>query len=225
MRASSSSSSFAVVVLGIVASFGAIACTSADVGTTENGGGEGDEVAATDAEVRASCTSPRLYYAALRTACTTIQGRSGRWVPEPIFADTPDDPKIGTCAFRWVGTRYSRPDREALTSSVTWESGLTPACGTSSEPAIGQIKEIPALDVFGYAGSVGCDVCGWRIRKDQIRVILPPEKIGARQFMVPLSNGGAKYFEIEPSNSRALSLQLPPPPPGTTYDTGRIHIY
>lgn len=221
----SSSSLVRLALLGIVASLGATACSAADEGASGGGAPEDREVASTEAEVRASCTSPRLYFAALHGACATVEGRRGRWVPEPIFADSPEDVQEGTCAFRWVGAKYSRADREALVAAVgNYENALTPVCGNSTTPAVGEVREIPALDIFGHAGSVGCDVCG-KLRRDRIKVILPPEKIGARQFMVPLSNGAYRYFEIEPTEARALSIELPAAPPGTSYEAGRVHIY
>lgn len=213
-------------LLGIFASLSAIACSSADDGAIGGSGASDDEeVASTEAEVRASCTSPRLYFAALHSACTTVAGKRGRWVPEPIFADSPEDVQEGTCAFRWVGAKYSRADREALVAAVgSYENALTPACGNSTTPAVGEVREIEALDIFGHAGSVGCDVCG-KLRRDRIKVILPPDKIGARQFMVPLSNGSHRFFEIGQTDARALSIELPPAPPGTFYEAGRVHIY
>lgn len=229
MRASSSSSiRFLALALGLAGSLSAIACGSADdVGTPGGSALDDAEVASTEAEVRASCTNPRLYYAVLHEAraCEPIEGRRGRWVPEAIFADSPEDVAEGTCAYRWVGARYSRADREALVGAVgSLENALTPVCGNITSPELGEVREIPALDIFGHAGSAGCDVCG-KLRRDRIKVILPPDKIAARQFMIPLSNGRARFFEIEPTEARALTIELPPAPPGTFYEPGRIHIY
>lgn len=214
------------LVFGVAAALGAACAPAEDTSSpSPANGGEGEEVSSTDAEVRASCTSPRLYFAALDRACEVVTATRGRWVPEPIFADAPEDVADGICAYRWVGLRYSRPDREALVGAVSNDvSAVTPVCGDSASPGIGEVREIPALDIYGHAGSVGCDVCG-KVRRDRIRVILPPEKIGARQFLVPLSNGKERAFEIAPTTARAVSIELPPPPPGTSYETGRVHIY
>ena len=230
MRASSPSSPLGLhtLALGLAASLSAMACSSADDAGAPGGSALDDaEVASTEAEVRASCTNPRLYYAVLHEAraCTPIQGRRGRWVPEAIFADSPDDMNEGTCAYRWVGAKYSRADGEALVGAVgSPENALTPVCGNSTAPDIGEVREIPALDIFRMAGSVGCDVCG-KLRRDRIKVILPPDKIAVRQFEIPLSNGRSRFFEIQPTEARALTIELPPAPPGTFYEAGRIHIY
>ncbi|MBS2014260.1 MAG: hypothetical protein JST00_15345 [Deltaproteobacteria bacterium] len=226
MRSFLSSLHVRCVVFGAVATLGAAACAPAEEPSAASARGvEGEEVTSTDAEVRASCTSPRLYFAALDRACAIVPATRGRWVPEPIFADAPEDVAEGICAFRWVGLPYSRPDRDALASAVSNDvSAVTPVCGEAASPGIGEIREIPALDIYGHAGSVGCDVCG-KVRRDRIRVILPPEKIGMRQFVVPLSNGKERAFEIAPTSARAVTIELPPPPPGTSYETGRVHIY
>lgn len=229
MRASSSSIlAVRTLALGLAASLSAMACSSADDAAAPGGSAPDDaEVASTEAEVRASCTNPRLYYVVLHEAraCAPVEGRRGRWVPEPIFADSPEDTNEGTCAYRWVGAKYSRADREALVGAVgSFENALTPVCGNTTAPDVGEIREIPALDIFGMAGSVGCDVCG-KVRVDRVRVILPPDKIAVRQFEIPLSNGRSRFFEIAPTEARALTIDLPPPPMGTSYEPGRIHIY
>lgn len=227
------------LALGVLPSLLATACSSANVaneaaneGAAQAGGAgsaqtpEGDAVATED-ELRASCTNPRRYFVTLREGsgtCEPIQGRRGQWLPEPLFADAPEDVQVSTCAYRWSGEKYSRPDREALATTVTYANGLAPACGRSSKPDVGLLQPIPTIDVFAQAGSVGCDVCGV-LRKGRVWVILPPEKIAQRQFEVSLDNGQKRAFQIEASDARALSITLPPPPPGTQYTAGRVHIY
>lgn len=198
------------------------ACSSADPVSTDG------ETYADEEEVRVSCTNPRRYFvAAGDEGCQQVAGRRGRWIPEALFEDAPAEVQASTCAYRWIGERYSHPDRDALVSRLGWQKGIAPACGSGSQPNVGDVhglQEIPGLDVFGHAGSVGCDVCGI-LKKDRIWVVLPPDKIALRQFEVRLTNGTSRAFEIEAHDARALSLKLPPPPAGLAYRAGRVPVY
>ena len=188
-------------------------------------GTEGD-VVATDDELRASCSNPRRYFATFREgsgSCDPIPARNGQWVPEPLFADAPEDVQATTCAYRWSGAKYSRPDRDANAAKVGIDDGLAPSCGTSTAPDVGLLEPIPDLDIFAQVGSVGCDVCGV-FRRGKLWVILP-ERVAHKQFEVLLDNGQTRAFQIQPTAARALSITLPPPPPGTSYRSGRVHIY
>lgn len=223
------SSPLALVAFGLLASLCAAACTS-----PTGDGNEGapspatdDGVGESESEVRASCTSPRRYFATFRDGagtCEPIPATRGRWVPEKLFADAPADVQTSTCAYRWEGEPYSRPDRDAIYAKLGgWSNGLAPACGASSEPAIGALQPIPYDDNYILGGSVGCDVCGI-LRNGNVWVVLPPEKIFRKQLRVQLSSGETRAFQIQPTEARALSIQLPPPPPGTRYKQGRVKI-
>ena len=219
-------SAFAVAIL-LVAGV-PVGCSSSDDADTQDltQGSEGEAVA-TEAEIRASCSNPRRYFATFREgsgSCAPIPAKNGRWVPEPLFADAPADVQATTCAYRWSGAKYSRPDRDAIAAKVGWTNGLAPACGSSSAPDVGLLHPIPDLDIFAQAGSVGCDVCGV-LRRGKLWVILPPEKIAQGQFAVRLDNGQTRAFQIEPTAARALTITLPAPPPGTSYLSGRVQIY
>lgn len=212
-------SSLAFALFALFASLPLSACSPADSAPAD---GETD---AAEEEVHASCTNPRRYFvAAGDEGCQEIAGRRGKWIPEALFEDAPVEVQTSTCAYRWLGERYSRPDRDALVSRLGWQNGIAPACGSGSQPNIGDVQEIPGLDVLSQAGSVGCDVCGI-LKKDRIWVVLPPDKIDLRQFEVRLSDGSSRAFEIDASAARALSLKLPPPPAGLTYRAGRVHVY
>jgi len=209
---------------------GCTSSTSDDGANGANGNGgsvETDESAAsTDDEIRASCNSPRRYFVTYADgrACAPIPGRRGRWLPEKLFADAPDEVQSATCAYRWSGAKYSRADGDALKASVGLTGGVAPACGDSSEPEIGLLEQIPYVDNWTQAGSVGCDVCGV-LRRGRIWVILPPEKIALKQFEVQLSNGETRAFQIQGTRAGAVSVTLPPPPAGTSYKQGRVHVY
>jgi hypothetical protein len=226
----------ALAVAGLVA-LSAVACSTAadDDGAAnapgathpgESQSGEPDPAAVED-ELRASCNNPREYFVTFREgsgSCEPIPARNGQWLPEPLFADAPSDVQATTCAYRWAGARYSRPDRDAITAKVGVANGLAPACGTSTTPDVGLLHPIPAIDILAQAGSVGCDVCGV-LRRGKLWVILPPEKIAQRQFQVLLDNGETRAFQIAGTSARALSITLPAPPAGTRYQAGRVHIY
>jgi hypothetical protein len=223
----------ALVVVASFALTAPLACSSADAldgsdpGAPSAGASDEGETLATEDEIRASCSSPRRYFATFREGsgtCEPIPARRGQWVPEPLFADAPDDVQSTTCAYRWSGAKYSRPDREAIAAKVGYVNGLAAACGTSSVADVGLLQPIPKLDVFAQAGSVGCDVCGI-LRKGKIWIILPPEKIAQKQFEVQLDNGTTRAFQIQETDARALTIALPPPPAGTQYVSGRVHIY
>lgn len=230
MNASSSSfasARFVVALLASLVSVCAVACSSREDGAPASEG-EGD-AEATDQDVTASCTYPRRYFVTFGEAtdeqpCTPIAGRRGQWLPEPLFADAPEDVQLSTCAYRWSGEKYSRPDRDAIAARVGNVNALAPACGTSVAPDIGALEPIPHLDVLSQAGSVGCDVCGV-LRNGKLWVILPPEKIATKQLEVRLDNGQTRAFQIQNADARALSITLPPPPAGAQYRQERVRVY
>jgi hypothetical protein len=224
--------SLAPFSLLLLASLAATACGS-ETSRERGEAGEEDEASEREEELNASCANPRRYFATLRDeseACTEIAAERGRWVPEPLFADMPPEAQASTCLYRWAGERYSRADRDAIVAQFAQNvfptrGVLTPACGSSSRPDVGDLDPIPYIDTVGHAGSVGCDVCGI-VKRGKVWVILPPEKIGLRQFQVQLSNGTSKAFQIRATDgARAIGLSLPPPPSGTQYKDGRISVY
>jgi hypothetical protein len=186
------------------------------------------EVASSEGEIRASCSNPRKYFATFHKGagtCTPIEGQRGRWLPEPLFTDAPADVQASTCAYRWSGERNARPDRDAIVSKVGFWNGLAPACGASgSTPSVGLLQPIPKIDHWTSAGTVGCDVCGV-VRQGKIWVVLPPETVVRNQFAVKLTDGTTSSFEIEAPATRALSIELPPPPPGTSYESGPVAVF
>jgi hypothetical protein len=211
------------LTLGLLASLLAVACSSSTEGTDQ----PVEDPEAIEDEVRASCTNPRRYFVTFREGsgtCAPIAGHRGQWVPEALFPDAPADVQASTCIYAWSGEKYSRADRDAIATAVGESNGLAPACGSSSLPDIGALEPIPDLDVWGHAGSVGCDVCGV-LRRGRLWVILPPERVASRQFQVQLSNGENRAFQIGATNARALSITLPTPPAGTSYQQGRVQIY
>lgn len=221
-------SSFLARLLPIaLAALVATACASESSSREEGSfAGGSDEVGSTEDEVRASCGSPRKFFATFRdrsAACSPVVGRRGRWVPEPLFRDAPADVQATTCAFRWSGAKGAPPDSESLYTAVGRDNGLAPACGRGSDVSSGNLKQIPSVDNVILAGSVGCDVCGL-VRGRVIFVVLPPEKILLKQFDVRLSNGEDRAFQIEPTEASALRVTLPPPPPGTEYEQGHVQI-
>ena len=141
-----------------------------------------------------------------------------------VPSDAPADVQSTTCALRWSGTRSSRPDDESLRAAVGLDSGLAPACGEGSDVSLGTLEPIPHIDFLGQSGSVGCDVCGI-VRGKKVFVILPPERILLKQLAVRLSNGEERAFQLTGTEGRAVSLTLPAPPRGTTYQQGRVHIF
>lgn len=210
--------------LWLVGLVGGCAATSGDTS------GTGDAAAqSSESEQRASCTNPRAYFATYADgahACQPIPGANGQWVPEPLFADAPADVQASTCEYRWTsaaGAPSSVPDRDAIATEVGWANGLAPSCGASTTPGVGDVQPIPQVDEPPSIGSAGCDVCGV-LRNSKVYVVLPPERIQQRQFQVVLSSGATRAFQIAPTAARALSLQLPPPPLGTTYVAGRVKI-
>ena len=222
-------SAFAIarLVPVVLASLFAMGCASESGATDERLPGSEGEVASTDDEIRASCASPRKYFATFGDGsgtCTPITGNRGRWLPEPLFHDAPADVQTSACAFRWSGARGSRPDRERLIEQVGLQNGLAPACGDATDVSVANVEPILQIDTTGMAGSVGCDVCG--IVKDRVVfAVLPPEKILLKQFAVRLSNGKERAFQIAATEGRAVSVTLPAPPRGTKYVQGRVPIF
>lgn len=201
------------------------ACSSSSEVGGEN---PGAEPGVDEGEVASTCTNPRRYFVTFREGsgtCEPIAGKRGRWLPERLFADAPEDVQSSTCAYIWSGARYSRPDRDALIAKVGYANAAAPACGSSSFPDVGELQPIPNIDdIWGHAGSVGCDVCGV-LRNGKIWVILPPERVAKRQFEVVLSTGETRAFQINATDARALAIDLPPAPAGTRYRQGRVHVY
>lgn len=177
----------------------------------------------------ASCRYPRRYIAVVSSgACAEIPGERGTWTPTPLFPDAPPA-AANACVYAWSGERYARVDRTALYAAIqpdTTGQALTPSCSADNQTIdLGLVEEIPTLDAYGMAGSVGCDVCGTLVQR-KIWVVLPPEKTITRQFEVRLSDGTSQYFQIQAEQGkRALSIQLPDPPVGTEYVEGHIAVY
>lgn len=223
------SSPLVPLTVGLLASLFAIACTSvngdepASPSPTE---GAAEGAGQSEDEIRASCTNPRSYYATLTepgARCEAIAARRGQWIPEPLFKDAPADVQISTCAYAWKGEKYSRPDRDAIYGELGYSNGLTPSCGASSAPEIGALTPIPYVEDWTQAGSVGCDVCGI-LKRGNVWVILPPDRSFRKQLQVQLSNGDTRAFQIQPTDARALMIQLPAAPRGTSYKEGRVKI-
>lgn len=209
------------------ASLLAMGCAAETSPADDDSPGDEGEVGASEDEVRASCAAPRKYFVTFRdggATCAPIAGRRGRWMPEPLFQDAPADVQSTTCALRWSSTGSSRPDDESLRAAVGLDSGLAPACGEGSDASLGTLKPIAHIDFLGQSGSVGCDVCGI-VRGKKIFAILPPERILLKQLAVRLSNGEERAFQLTGTEGRAVSLTLPAPPRGTTYQQGRVHIF
>lgn len=239
MNASSSSptrpTALALIVTLLVSA--AVGCSSASEQgevTPPNQGGSAaaepateGEVASTESEIRASCSNPRKYFVTFRDGsgtCEPIPATNGRWVPEQLFADAPGDVQTTTCAYRWSGVKYSRPDRQAIAARVGNANALASACGASTDPEVGLLRPIPVVDILSHVGAAGCDVCGV-LRSGTIWVILPPERVATKQFNVRLDDGQLLGFQIESTDARALTVTLPPAPPGTKYVSGRVQIF
>ena len=212
-----------VLVLGVLGVLGPLGC-GATRGDSSDSGSQ-----STESEQHGSCTNPVVYFATYADgsqACQPIPGAHGAWVPEPLFADAPADVQASTCAYRWTpetGYASSVPDRDAITAKINWTNGLAPSCGASAAPGVGDVQPIPEVTEPPSIGSAGCDVCGV-LRNGKVWVVLPPDRILVRQFQVGLSGGATRAFQIAPTAVRALSLQLPPPPPGTSYVSGHVKI-
>lgn len=210
-------------VLGVLGLLGCGA-TSGDASDSSEAGAQSSE-----AEQRASCTNPAVYFATYADGtqgCQRIPGAHGAWVPGPLFADAPADVQATTCAYRWTpatGYPTSVPDRDAITAKINWANGLAPSCGTSATPGVGDVQPIPEVEEPPSIGSAGCDVCGV-LRNGKVWVVLPPDRIQVRQFQVGLTSGATRAFQIAPTAVRALSIQLPPPPQGTSYVAGHVKI-
>jgi hypothetical protein len=198
-------------------------------GEEQPGGAAGENEAALNGRDAASCRYPRRYIAVVSTGtCAEITGERGKWTPSPLFPDAPPEAS-NACVYSWSGERYAPVDRAALYTTIkpyTTGQALTPSCSANNQTIdLGLVEEIPTLDIFGYAGSVGCDVCGTLVER-KIWVVLPPEETISRQFEVRLSNGTPQYFQIRAEEgTRALTIQLPDPPAGTEYVQGRVAVY
>lgn len=215
-----------VALLGLVGVVGIVGCAATNGDTTD---ATDASAQSSESEQRASCTNPQVYFATYADGtqgCQPIAGSHGQWVPQPLFADAPVDVQASTCAYRWVsapGEASSVPDRDAITAKINWTDGLAPSCGTSATPGVGDVQPIPEVVEPPSIGSAGCDVCGV-LRNSKVYVVLPPDRIQVRQFQVVLSSGATRAFQIAPTVARALSLQLPPAPQGTTYVAGHVKI-
>lgn len=179
-----------------------------------------------EAEVRASsCTEPTRYFATFRTplACKPVTAARGTWSPEVAFPSAPASVRASTCAYRWTGARH--PDRQALEDALGVSAALAPSCGAGASPSAATAHAIPMLDMVGQAGAVGCDVCGKLVDR-RLWVILPAERLRARQFAVGLSNGQSQAFQLDaPAGARAVEITLPPPPAGATWTPGNVTVY
>jgi len=210
-------------------------CATGEPGEPSAAAGDG-AAASTDDEIRSSCDNPRLYFAALSpyapagetpATCEVVVAGRGSWVPEPLFPDAPPEVAASSCAYRWVAPPYTRADGSALREALpVGRVFLAPACGNGRAPGVGSGIEIPAFEVpdsNGMAGSVGCDVCGVQ-RNGRLWAVLPPT-VNHRSMKLRLNNGEVVGFQIDAADTRALSIELPPPPAGTTYEPGVVAIY
>lgn len=217
------SSSLALASVGLVAAVSMAAC-GADPGAA----GDGDALDQGESEMRASCTNPRRYFVFVSpddSRCEAIEGRRGAWVPEaqPVFADAPAEVQRATCVLTWVGDRWSRPDRDALTQKIGWQNAAAAACGSHTTPGIGLLEPIPYVENWTQGGAVGCDVCGIT-RGNKLWVVLPPERVGLHEVEVRLTSGTTKAFRIQ-GDASAMALDLPPPPSGAAWVEGRARVY
>jgi hypothetical protein len=221
------SSSLSVFSLAFAGALVAAGCASSDGSDPAPGEGRPESM---DEDLRTCTSSPREYFATLRAgqSCGEIPGRRGAWVPEALFEDAPLDVSANMCRYVWRGEKYSRGDQDAIRAKfpmLEMGQALTPACGSSLKPKIGDLQQIPSLSITGHVGASGCDVCG-KLRDRKIWVLIPPERLTSREFAVQLSNGESRYFQIQDAGgARALSITLPPAPRGTSYVPGTVAIY
>ncbi len=194
------------------------------VAGNDDGGGSEVEVAATEDEVRASCTQPKMYFVAVAEGtCAPVPGKGGRWVPEDLFADAPAEVKRFACAYRWRAGPSRTPDRAALEAALGSDAGLAPVCGVDATlvPVRSEVTETD-FTPGTMAGSVGCDVCGF-VWGDKLFTVLPPETVLLRTVEVRTVNAGLKAYQINETRARAVVTDLPPVAGG--YLPGRVPVY
>lgn len=177
--------------------------------------------------LESDCSEPRKYIAVVADGgCVEIAAEGGRWVPSSLFEDAP--PEANACVYAWTTEADAPPDRMALYAFVhPYTTGaLTPSCGDAARVREDIVLEpIPGLDAFGMAGSVGCDVCGI-VKRDKLWVVLPPERVFAKQVGVQLTNGTMAAFKIKADEgTRAAVVTLPPTEPGVAYVEGPVTIF
>ncbi len=186
---------------------------------------DGDAVLdADESEVRACSESyARKWVVTLRDrACANVEGAHGTWVAVPLEEGASD----AVCTMTWEGERYSRADMDALRAFVRVNvDAMVPTC-SGAVVDVGALTPIPHIDMLAQVGANGCDVCGKLRRDGKIIVILPPFLTSLRQFEVPLTDGTARAFQVDaPPGAHAVSVQLPPPPPGAQYAASRVTVY
>lgn len=184
-------------------------------GAGEDGSDSGNEGAATEDEVRASCTQPKMYFAAVAEGtCAPVAGKGGRWVPEDLFADAPSEVRRFACAYRWRAAPSRTPDRAALETVLGKDAGMAPVCGVDAAlvPVRSEVTETD-FTPGAMAGSVGCDVCGF-VWGDKLFTVLPPDRVSLRKVELATVNGAWKAFQIGNTNARAVVTDLPKVPGG-----------
>lgn len=206
------------------AAFASLALFACSTSTSDDESADERDVDFEESEIRAcSETYARKFLVTLDgRSCGDVEGRRGTWIASSLEEGAADS----VCTMEWKGEKYSRADMDALRAFVTQEDAMTAACG--SGPTIGDayLTPIPQLDVVGMIGANGCDVCGKLRRDGRIIVVLPPYRTASKQFEVPLSDGSSRAFQINAAEgARAVSVQLPPPPAGTTYTASRVTIW
>jgi hypothetical protein len=206
--------------LSLLAAISLVGC-STETGVTDA------EPASSEDALEATCSEPREYIAVVaERGCVEVAAERGRWVPSPLFEDAP--PEANACIYAWAGEAGAPVDRWALYAFVRpYDSGaLTPSCGGGERVREDIVLEpIPGLDIFGMAGSVGCDVCGI-VKEGKLWVVLPPERVLSRQVGLPLTNGGMAAFQIKADEgARAVTVSLPPTEPGVAYVEGHVTVY
>lgn len=187
------------------------------VGCAERSAIEGgtDEVSATSSDAAVQ------YLAAREGTCAIVSGFGGQWTPSPVFDNAPEE--IGLCRYSWMGERLAEPDRGALREYIGVNGALT--LSTGDEPVFdAHFVEIESLSLGAQVGAIGCDVCGI-IKRDDVWVILPPEKVRNREIAIPLTDGTRVSFKLESTpGARVVSATLPPAPEGKAYADGPFYV-
>lgn len=191
------------------------------------GGGESsdeEDVAFAESELR-SCGEAyaRKWFVSLDgRSCADVSGDRGKWIATALD----DSANDSVCTMTWQGENYSRADMDALRAFVTEREAMTAACGSSAVVDVGSLTPIPHVDILGYIGANGCDVCGKLRRDGKIIVVLPPYRTTLKQFEVPLSDGTSKAFQINAAaGAKAVAVKLPELPAGVTYAASRVTVY
>jgi hypothetical protein len=158
--------------------------------------------------------------------CRDVAAPSGSWRSTALFADAPDAP--GTpraCVYAWTGADGPSADVDALRGALGPNAVLTPACDDEPLSGAGTALPIEHLGLPVFSGSTGCDVCGV-VKKNKMWIVLPPGLVQAKEFVVDLTNGDQRAFELHVAEGvRATSVVLPPPPAGTKYVEGPVTIF